>query len=284
MRGEVMAIYAFDGTTCTPRNLSNVFRMYDAYESRHKFYATGPGSRGTWLSKGIESMTGHGGKDRIHDAFEVWNYWKNLKKSEKEKSRETIIIGFSRGAVIARELANKICDADGQVDFLGLFDSVGSFGNPFNMVDIGYRKSIPSGVVYCAQALSTHEERFTFRVIRANLAKGNTKTTVQECWFPGVHSDVGGTLKRGLGAASLNWMFEQASNVNPDQWNKEALGEAEKNVDCDEEPSENKVSLPVWFCKSLRTRKIRKGDSICCADNPKPEPGSPQPATPATSE
>lgn len=265
-----MAIYAFDGTTCTPRNLSNVFRMYDAYESRHKFYATGPGSRGTWLSKVIESMTGHGGKDRIYDAFEIWKYW------QSRKSRETIIVGFSRGAVIARELANQICEAGGKVDFLGLYDSVGSFGNPFNMIDIGYRKSIPSGVVYCAQALSIHEERFTFRVIRATLANKNTKTTVQECWFPGVHSDIGGTLKKGLGAASLSWMFEQASYANTNQWNKDAVVEAEENVDCNEEPSENKISLPACFLKSLRTRKIREGDSKCCT-------GNPQPATSTTS-
>ncbi len=253
-----MAIYAFDGTTCTPCDLSNVFRMYDAYESRHKFYATGPGSRGTWLSKGIESMTGHGGKDRIHDAFEIWKYW------QSRDSRETIIVGFSRGAVIARELANQISEEGGKVDFLGLYDSVGSFGNPFNMIDIGYRKSIPGGVVYCAQALSIHEERFTFRVIRATLAKTNTQTIVQECWFPGVHSDIGGTSKKGLGAATLNWMFEQATKANTEQWNKEAWIEARNDVDCDEEPSKNKISLPVSFLKKLRTRTISEGDSKCC--------------------
>ncbi len=253
-----MAIYAFDGTTCTPSDLSNVFRMYDAYESRHKFYATGPGSRGTWLSKGIESMTGHGGKDRIHDAFEIWKYW------QSRGSRETIIVGFSRGAVIAREFANQISKEGGKVDFLGLYDSVGSFGNPLNMLDIGYRKSIPSGVVYCAQALSIHEERFTFRVIRATLAKTNTQTIVQECWFPGVHSDIGGTSKKGLGAATLNWMFEQVTKTNAEQWNKKALVEAKNDVDCDEEPSKNKVSLPVSFLKKLRTRIINEGDSKCC--------------------
>lgn len=253
-----MAIYAFDGTTCTPSDLSNVFRMYDAYESRHKFYATGPGSRGTWLSKGIESMTGHGGKDRIHDAFEIWKYW------QSRDSRETIIVGFSRGAVIAREFANQISKEGGKVDFLGLYDSVGSFGNPFNMRDIGYRKSIPSGVVYCAQALSIHEERFTFRVIRATLAKTNTQTIVQECWFPGVHSDIGGTSKKGLGAATLNWMFEQVTKTNAEQWNKKALVEAKNDVDCDEEPSKNKISLPVSFLKKLRTRTIKEGDSKCC--------------------
>lgn len=245
-----MAIYAFDGTTCTPGDLSNVFRMYDAYESRHKFYATGPGSRGTWLSKGIESMTGHGGKDRIHDAFEIWKYW------QSRGSRETIIVGFSRGAVITRELANQISEEGGKVDFLGLYDSVGSFGNPFNMLDIGYRKSIPSGVVYCAQALSIHEERFTFRAIRATLAKTNTQTIVQECWFPGVHSDIGGTSKKGLGAATLNWMFEQVTKTNAEQWNKEALVEAKNDVDCDEEPSKNKISLPVSFLKKLDRKSV----------------------------
>jgi len=255
-----MAIYAFDGTTCKPRDLSNVFRMYDAYESRHKFYATGPGSRGTWLSKGIESVTGHGGKDRIHDAFEIWKYW------QSRGSRETIIVGFSRGAVIARELANQISEEGGKVDFLGLYDSVGSFGNPLDMTDIGYRKSIPSGVVYCAQALSIHEGRFTFRVIRATLAKTNIQTIVQECWFPGVHSDIGGTSKKGLGAATLNWMFEQATKANTKQWNKEALIEAKNDVDCNVEPSKNKISLPASFLKNLRTRTINKGDSKCCED------------------
>jgi len=253
-----MAIYAFDGTTCTPIDLSNVFRMYDAYDSRHKFYATGPGSRGTWLSKGIEGATGFGGKDRLYDAFGIWKYW------QSKGSRETIIIGFSRGAVIAREFANKICEDGGKVDFLGLYDSVGSFGNPFNMKDVGYRKSIPSGVAYCAQALSIHEERFSFRVIRANLAENNTQTTVEECWFPGVHSDVGGTLKQGLGANALSWMFEHASAACPNQWDNSAITEAQNNASCKQTPSKNKISLPLSFLENLRTRKIQKVDSVCC--------------------
>jgi uncharacterized protein (DUF2235 family) len=232
--------------------------MYDAYESRHKFYVTGPGSRGTWLSKGIESLTGHGGKDRIYDAFEIWKYW------HSRGSRETIIVGFSRGAVIAREFVNQVNDEGGKINFLGLYDSVGSFGNPLNMTDIGYRKSIPSGVVYCAQALSKDEERFTFRVIRVTSAKNNTLTTVHECWFPGVHSDIGGTSKKGLGAATLNWMFEQATKANTKQWNKDALIEVKSDVDCKEEPSKNKISLPASFLRKLRTRKINEGDSLCC--------------------
>ena len=256
-----MAIYAFDGTTCTPSHLSNVFRMYDAYNSRNKFYATGPGSRGGFLAKIIEGTTGHGGQERIHDAFEIWKYW------QRKKSRETIVIGFSRGAVMAREFANKVCEAGGGVDFLGLYDSVGAFGNPLNMTDVGYRKSIPSGVKYCAQALSIHEERFTFRVIRANLAPNNRTTYLVERWFNGVHSDVGGTLKKELGAESLVWMLEEAKKAQPNQWDEETLIRAKEIADCQEEPSKNKVTLPKWFMKSIRTRNIKKSDTIDCIES-----------------
>ena len=251
-----MAIYAFDGTACTPSDLSNVFRMYDAYDSRHKFYATGPGTRGTWFSKLIEAITGHGGKDRVNDAFEIWKYW------QFRGSRETIVIGFSRGAVIAREFANKICAEGGTVDFLGIYDSVGSFGNPLNMTDKGYRKSIPSGVQRCAHALSIHEDRFTFRAIRANLAEGNTHTDLEEFWFPGVHSDVGGILKPGLGATALSWMYEQASQRNPQQWEQAAIETAKKHVDCSESPSKNAFHLPLSFLTKYRTRILQKDEKI----------------------
>jgi uncharacterized protein (DUF2235 family) len=254
-----MAIFAFDGTTCTPSHLSNVFSMYDAYESRHKFYATGPGSRGIWLSKIIESITGGGAKERLYDAFELWKYW------QSKKSRETIIVGFSRGAVMAREFANKVNDAGGTIDFLALYDSVGSFGNPLNMIDRGYRKPIPECVKHCAQALSIHEERFTFRVVRAKPAKNNTTTVINECWFPGVHSDIGGTTpKKGLAANALNWIYQQAMTTNPKQWDPDSVTEAQDTIDCNEQPSENNLSLPRWFLRSLRTRNILIDDSKGC--------------------
>ncbi len=252
-----MAIYAFDGTTNTPGDLSNVFRMYDIYDSRHKFYTTGPGSRGTKVSKIIESITGHGGQERIFDALEIWKYW------QSKGSRETVIVGFSRGAVIAREFANRVNDENGKIDFLGLFDSVGSFGNPANMKDIGYRKSIPGVVHYCAHAMSIDEERFSFRVIRAKPSADNDNSTIQECWFPGVHSDVGGTLKKGLGACSLDWMLEHAKQAGTKQWDEDVVIKVRKNRLCSEAPSENKLSLPRWFLKSLRTRKIEPGDQTC---------------------
>ena len=72
-----MAIYGFDGTMCSPGDLSNVFRMYDAYDSRHKFYATCPGSRGTWLSKGIEGAK-HGVK-----SFNATLYFRSTKTLDR---------------------------------------------------------------------------------------------------------------------------------------------------------------------------------------------------------
>ena len=179
-------------------------------------------------------------------------------------SKETIVVGFSRGAVIAREFVNRVHKERGTVDFLGLYDSVGSFGNPLDLSDKGYCKSIPDGVKYCAQALSIHEERFTFRVIRVNLARSNQTTVVQEAWFPGVHSDIGGTLNKGLGAVSLSWMFEQAAKAGIEQMNKKSVSEAKAKADCTQEPSKNKVSLPASFLKKYRTRIIRQNDVMGC--------------------
>lgn len=256
-----MAIFAFDGTSNTPSDLSNVFKMYDAYESRHKFYATGPGSRGTWLSKSIETVTGGGGEERLYDAFELWKHWSN------EKCRETIIVGFSRGAIMAREFANRVSTAGGTIDFLAIFDSVGAFGNPFDLIDVGYRKTIPQGVKLCAHALSIHEERFTYRVIRATSEKNNTETNtkINECWFPGVHSDIGGTSpKKGLGAAALSWMYQQAKIVNVTHWDSDSVTKAKNLMDCNETPSKNSYSLPRRFLTNLRTRNIQDGDCEYC--------------------
>ena len=92
----------------------------------------------------------------------------------------------------------------------------------------------------------------------------NSNAIIEECWFKGVHSDVGGTFKEGLGSASLTWMFDQSVKAGINQWYPEAVAEARSKVNCEETPSKNKFSLPKTFMTHLRTRKIKDGDNICC--------------------
>ena len=118
------------------------------------------------------------------------------------------IFGFSRGAALARVFSNemlKLCvtDKSGVVryegapirfQFMGLFDTVASFGVPSLNVDAALDERnlvVPYDVERCVHYVAAQELRFSFPVdlIRRN---GTLKSGWTETVYPGVHSDVGG--------------------------------------------------------------------------------------------
>lgn len=118
------------------------------------------------------------------------------------------IFGFSRGAALARAFSNdfiKLCkkEQNGQLtyrkipvrlQFMGLFDTVASFGAPSaNMDGLFSEKNlmVPEQCERCVHYVAAHELRFSFPVdlIRK---KGQLTSNWTEVVYPGVHSDVGG--------------------------------------------------------------------------------------------
>ncbi|WP_167389657.1 phospholipase effector Tle1 domain-containing protein [Janthinobacterium svalbardensis] len=118
------------------------------------------------------------------------------------------IFGFSRGAALARAFSNDMLKActtgkDGQLrykgvpirfNFMGLFDTVASFGLPALNVDTPFSEKnlvVPHAVERCVHYVAAHELRFSFPVdlIRKN---GALKSGWTETVYPGAHSDVGG--------------------------------------------------------------------------------------------
>lgn len=118
------------------------------------------------------------------------------------------IFGFSRGAALARAFVNNFlgcCEVldDGRIffnhqpvriRFLGLFDTVASFGLPSQNIDTPFDEKnlvVPDAVERCVHLVASHELRFSFPVdlIRKN---GKYNPNWIEIPFPGVHSDVGG--------------------------------------------------------------------------------------------
>ncbi|PFH10923.1 putative alpha/beta hydrolase family protein DUF2235 [Collimonas sp. PA-H2] len=118
------------------------------------------------------------------------------------------IFGFSRGAALGRAFCNdflKDCktDKDGQltyqgypirIHFMGLFDTVASFGVPAaNMDGLFTEKNlkVPGQVERCVHYVAAHELRFSFPsdLIRQH---GKLMPNWTETIYPGVHSDVGG--------------------------------------------------------------------------------------------
>jgi hypothetical protein len=122
------------------------------------------------------------------------------------------VFGFSRGAALARAFTNRVSEqmqwagasqykyhgVDARINFLGVFDTVASFGLPGT--NWGGWKSkdltIPPHVESCHHYAAGHELRFSFPVdlVRdRGLYHGNKLEKV----YPGVHSDVGGGYESG---------------------------------------------------------------------------------------
>lgn len=209
-----MALYAFDGTWSTdqhhdPLEDTNVVYFRDAYDSGEVKYFPGPGTKMGWVGRIIGGLTGAGGRSRVREALKAVD--RNLRHGDSIID----VIGFSRGAAIALDFANSLPGC-ARVRFLGLWDTVPSFGVPGNSLDIGWRLEFPPSVDHCYHAMALDETRYNYPLHRL---ASNQKLT--EVWFRGVHSDIGGGNRNsGRSSIALDWMFEAAhhSGVTLKTW------------------------------------------------------------------
>ena len=223
-----MALYAFDGTWSEdeedPSEKTNVVKFCDAYEANggKVEYIKGVGTRFGAIGRVFGGVFGAGGQTRIEEMY------RKLCDNWRDDDQHIDIIGFSRGAALAVHFSNVIdkvgIEVDGQdpattpVRFLGLWDVVGSFGIPINFVlnfqdiDIGYDLISPDSVEHCFHAMALNERRQTFKVFRQD--RKSERDNVKECWFRGVHSDVGGGNGNfKLSNIALQWMLSNAMEI-----------------------------------------------------------------------
>jgi uncharacterized protein (DUF2235 family) len=224
-----LALYAFDGTWNDREKMkrpTNVAKLADIYDGLVA-YRKGVGT--DWYSKHIGGMTGAGGGNRIEDMYDdlVRIYTTPDPKGENQKID---IIGFSRGAALARTFVNYINSKGGvqlraldgspsgvvcpvKIRFLGLFDTVGSFGIiPGNSIDPGHDFSIPSNVENVRHAVALDEKRGMFP-LSSVLSDPNhplADRRIVEMGFRGAHSDIGGGYEDGdRSNFALMWMRDE---------------------------------------------------------------------------
>lgn len=137
------------------------------------------------------------------------------------------IIGFSRGAALARHFANELVKLEPNIviHWVGLFDTVGSFGLGGNSIDPGYNFNLPNNVkrayhIVAAQRkdqITTGERRFLFPVTGiGNIMNGvySVNSRWHETFVVGAHSDIGGgyslagneSYRRNVTNLTLKWM------------------------------------------------------------------------------
>jgi len=214
-----MSLYAIDGTWNSTRNgeeenrNTNVMQFCRRYTAG-VFYEKGVGTRHGFLGRVFGGAFGIGGDSRVDRLYD------NVCREYVKGDTDIDIIGFSRGAALALDLANTIFRSgirdpetkrqvvkEPPIRFIGLWDTVGSFGltlGPFQKINLGHHLGLPSSVVHCFHALALDERRSNFVPTRLG-------PRAYEVWFRGNHSDVGGgNANLGLNNISLRWMLRKA--------------------------------------------------------------------------
>jgi len=153
-------------------------------------------------------------------------------------SSNLYIFGFSRGAMLARALAvlvencgvvdtllscedvakmlnwdveDKISSAgvkfmDARVTYLGLWDTVNS------TLKVSSNAILRSRSMFCRHAVSIHERRSTYDYVPLAVGQLRTPLRIQERFFAGTHSDVGGNVGHceALGKVAFGWVINGA--------------------------------------------------------------------------
>jgi uncharacterized protein (DUF2235 family) len=207
-----MGLYAFDGTWNSDKPGSehdtNVTWFRDAY-TKGCFYRAGVGTRFGPFGQAVGGISGAGGHTRVHEALQ------QLDDNFTAGDEEIDIVGFSRGAALALDFANRVNQlaAHPTIRFLGLWDCVPSFGVASIDLDPSWELDLPDNVAKCYHAMALEERRHTFHLHRlsARVEDADAEGRLFEVWFRGVHSDVGGGNNNpSLSSIALNWMLQKA--------------------------------------------------------------------------
>ena len=243
-------VICIDGTWNHPEVPTNVRRFYDGIEVDGKQqiarYYSGVGAR---ENKGVAlrvhkknyspllfgGATGYGTEAILRQAY--FDFVQQYRRGDR-----VFIVGFSRGAATARMLANMISSTDGlpasveieylklliqkdvvvglnpkgsrqwgvvEVEFLGVWDTVAAFGNPWNRVDLFKDLTLAPGIRKAYHLVAIDERRKTFDVTLFD-----PDERVEQIWFAGAHTNVGGGLEKENSALSdiaLRFMINRAS-------------------------------------------------------------------------
>ncbi|WP_053102409.1 T6SS phospholipase effector Tle1-like catalytic domain-containing protein [Thiopseudomonas alkaliphila] len=133
-----------------------------------------------------------------------------LSKHRLIRSIDISVFGFSRGAALARAFVNRLlkaCEKEGgeltyegypiRFRFLGIFDTVASFGRPAKNDFKKIEMLLPQELEKCVHYVAAHELRYSFPVDLIRQEGAYPREDWIETVFPGVHSDVGGGYRPG---------------------------------------------------------------------------------------
>lgn len=165
-------------------------------------------SRGAFTARSLVGLITACGilfRQSLHALPDAWIYYRSAKP---------------HSAVVFASKYKVECHVDPQITLLGVWDTVGSLGIPGSLLaasnkeKFAFHDTTPSPLVKRAvQALAIDEHRSNFTPTFWTGA-APPGVTIQQVWFAGAHSDVGGGYKtRSLADIPLVWMARQAEGA-----------------------------------------------------------------------
>jgi uncharacterized protein (DUF2235 family) len=277
-------------------NVAKLYKMLICNRAQIAYYHPGVGTMGArnalsqlgkWWTRAMGLAFGYGISDNVADAYQF------LMKTF-EPGDVIYVFGFSRGAYTARSLCGllhivglltegnegllpyairmikqKRIDFDVAADFkntfareckthfVGVWDTVSSVGWVYSAVRFPFTKATNPDLRIVRHAISIDERRAFFR---QNLfgAPQILSQNIEELWFAGVHSDVGGSYAESesqLSNITLQWMVCEAelAGLLVDQRRKsDILGATSPYVAPDPTTTNQHQSLHgVWWIAEL---------------------------------
>ncbi len=221
-----LILFAFDGTKngSAPQGVydqSNVWKFFDNYDDPNKWYMTGVGldDPGSGIrTNALDAINANTAAQRVDYMLGTLDSF--LDERWRGQQVPLDVVGFSRGAAMARDFVNRVAARMQEqrylsrgicldLRFLGLWDTVAMFGFD-SRSPRRWQLAIPSAVRATFHAVALNEHRGNFPLESA-LSDG---AYVIERGFIGGHSDVGGSESEGdLSDIALVWMVEMAKRM-----------------------------------------------------------------------
>ena len=264
-----LMLFAFDGTGNHPASLTNVWLFSKAYRDGPVHYIPGPAAdeEMSAIRSTTDAAIAWSGGARVD---QQWERLLNAMATTKEMASPIPIdiVGFSRGAALARHFGNRLVEHVRQgrfwsahpmhgvistcVDmrFMGLFDTVAQF-NVLGAGNAAFNLEVAPAWRWVSHAVALHEHRWLFPLTSAAQA-----SNVVERAFVGAHADIGGgyltaqaapgSTPGNLSQVALAWM----------QWQAQAAG-----LNLSSKPSPASVTSPIIHDeRAVFARRMQNGD------------------------
>lgn len=215
-------------------------------------------SRGAFSARSLAGFISTSGllkRQQLDDLADAWRYYRKRGDDKNSKS-------FC-------EANGSDCHHDPEIKFVGVWDTVGALGIPTSTIDLplleedyAFHDTTPSRIVrhaYHALAIDEHRDEFVPTLWTGEVPEG---ATIEQVWFAGAHSDVGGGYtNRELADIPLNWMAEKAKACGLDLDDSLLPSPATLNALAAQHESRVSFGLKDRLTPTIRTIRSRDFDT-----------------------